>query len=202
MEEMTTREAAKLLNLAVGTVQKMVDSGILQGWKTQGGHRRVSKTSVDEFIRQKQSPGAPAALGDSAHARSDKVCVIVEDSIFYQNAISRIVSGLKPSWSIEIANDGFDGLELIHDRQADLVILDLALPGVDGYTVLQKILSKDPQMAKKIVIVTGLEETELERHTKLLRDLPLIKKTELSARLGQFLTEFEPLDSGHVSDSM
>lgn len=38
----TTREAAGLLGVSVGTVQLWVESGLLQAWKTSGGHRRVA----------------------------------------------------------------------------------------------------------------------------------------------------------------
>lgn len=43
---LTTREAARLLGVSVGTVQKWVESGELAGWKTPGGHRRVRWSAV------------------------------------------------------------------------------------------------------------------------------------------------------------
>ncbi|MCX7151170.1 MAG: response regulator [Proteobacteria bacterium] len=35
----TTREAARMLGISLSTAQLWVDSGLLQGWKTDGGHR-------------------------------------------------------------------------------------------------------------------------------------------------------------------
>jgi excisionase family DNA binding protein len=42
----TTREAATLLGVSVGTVQLWVENGLLQAWKTAGGHRRVMRDSI------------------------------------------------------------------------------------------------------------------------------------------------------------
>jgi len=56
----TTREAAELLGVSLRTVQLWVDSGVLQAWKTAGGHRRVSRQSIDA-LRNGQSPAQPIA---------------------------------------------------------------------------------------------------------------------------------------------
>ncbi len=48
----TTREAATLLGVSVGTVQLWVESGLLRAWKTAGGHRRVMRDSVERLLRK------------------------------------------------------------------------------------------------------------------------------------------------------
>jgi len=42
-DDVTSIEAARILGLAVRSVQLMVDRGDLQAWKTPGGHRRISR---------------------------------------------------------------------------------------------------------------------------------------------------------------
>ena len=41
---LSTRQSAKLLQVSLGTVQKMVEEGDLIAWKTRGGHRRILAT--------------------------------------------------------------------------------------------------------------------------------------------------------------
>jgi excisionase family DNA binding protein len=48
----TTREAAALLGVSIGTVQLWVESDLLQAWKTAGGHRRVLRDSVDRLLHK------------------------------------------------------------------------------------------------------------------------------------------------------
>lgn len=50
-----TREAAIKLGLSLGTVQKMVETGTLSAWKTSGGHRRVLASSLNDYMRSRQS---------------------------------------------------------------------------------------------------------------------------------------------------
>ena len=45
----STSEVAHYLGLSVGTVQRMVETGALKAFVTQGGHRRILSTSLDQF---------------------------------------------------------------------------------------------------------------------------------------------------------
>lgn len=49
----TTREAAEMLGVSLGSVQLWVDGGILKAWKTVGGHRRVLRESVNDLLRKR-----------------------------------------------------------------------------------------------------------------------------------------------------
>lgn len=48
----STREVAQLLGVSLRTIQLWVDSGILEAWKTAGGHRRITRESVIRLLRQ------------------------------------------------------------------------------------------------------------------------------------------------------
>ncbi|MFC4519320.1 helix-turn-helix domain-containing protein [Cupriavidus pinatubonensis] len=56
----STRTAAKLLNVSLGTVQKMVERGELGAWKTNGGHRRIHKETVHRLLATRVGHEAPA----------------------------------------------------------------------------------------------------------------------------------------------
>jgi len=57
---LTTREAARLLGVAVSTAQTWIESGALPAWKTPGGHRRVRLSAVERLVEQRRH-GAPQA---------------------------------------------------------------------------------------------------------------------------------------------
>ena len=50
----TTYEVARLLGISVRTAQQWVEKDILKGWKTDGGHRRISVKSVEDVQRSRQ----------------------------------------------------------------------------------------------------------------------------------------------------
>ena len=57
----TTLEVAKMLGMAVRSVQLMVDRNELEAWKTPGGHRRISRASVERWMTAHGAGGAAPA---------------------------------------------------------------------------------------------------------------------------------------------
>jgi len=67
---LTTREAARLLGIAVSTAQQWIENGLLPAWKTPGGHRRVRLSAVSALLRERtsQMPPAPVRAHVPVHA--------------------------------------------------------------------------------------------------------------------------------------
>jgi DNA-binding response OmpR family regulator len=66
--------------------------------------------------------------------------LIVEDD---QNLAETIKSGLEESgYAVDWVSDGLSGLDMISAYSYDVIILDIMLPGMDGFTICQKIRSK------------------------------------------------------------
>lgn len=60
---LTTREAAELLGVALRTAQLWVEAGTLRAWKTAGGHRRITRESVNALLARQVAAksGTPEA---------------------------------------------------------------------------------------------------------------------------------------------
>jgi excisionase family DNA binding protein len=71
----TTRTAARMLGLSTTMVQLMLDKQEIEGWKTPGGHRRVSTRSLLEFKKRKNIP----VLDHSRPVRVPLVMVVCEN---------------------------------------------------------------------------------------------------------------------------
>ena len=50
----STRETANILQVSLGTIQKMVETGELIAWKTRGGHRRILDLSIDQQLAKRK----------------------------------------------------------------------------------------------------------------------------------------------------
>ena len=70
--------------------------------------------------------------------------LVVEDNIQFQNLISRALS--HAGYEVILANDGAEGLSKLRETHPNLVILDIMLPGMDGYEVCRHIRA-NPQTA-------------------------------------------------------
>ena len=95
-----------------------------------------------------------------------KKILIVEDDKFLRELISQKL--LKEGFDIAEAVDGEKGLQSIKEEKPDLVLLDLILPGIDGFEVLAK-AKEDPILANiPIIILSNLGQKEdIEKGLKM-----------------------------------
>jgi putative two-component system response regulator len=94
-------------------------------------------------------------------------------------------------YTVESASDGEAALEAIEDRPPDLILLDVQLPGLDGFEVCRRIKQRPATRLTPVVLVTGLHEREQKiRGIDVGADDFLSKpvdKQELIARVGSLV---------------
>jgi DNA-binding response OmpR family regulator len=95
-----------------------------------------------------------------------KNILIVEDDKILRELISQKLE--KENYKISAAVDGEEGLKKTKEEKPDIVLLDLILPGIDGFGVLEEI-KKDPEINKiPVVILSNLgQKEEIERGMNL-----------------------------------
>jgi len=95
-----------------------------------------------------------------------KTILIVEDDKFLRELITQKL--IKEGYEISEAIDGEEGIKKIKEEKPDLVLLDLILPGIDGFEVLSK-MKEDPALAQiPVIILSNLGQKEdVERGLKL-----------------------------------
>jgi DNA-binding response OmpR family regulator len=65
-------------------------------------------------------------------------------------------------WTTFTASDGRAGLDKVNDLTPDLVVLDLAMPRVDGWTVLKQLRESSWTARVPVIVVTALLDTRDE----------------------------------------
>jgi signal transduction histidine kinase len=83
----------------------------------------------------------PARLGGAAAAAAElskKRVLIIDDDETFRYILRQIISN-EPRYEVLEAGDGSDGLHLAKDEHPDVIVLDLQMPHVDGFTVLQQL---------------------------------------------------------------
>lgn len=181
----STLQVARMLGMAVRSVQMMVDRGELEAWKTPGGHRRISRDSVQRW-RDARRPGGARPSEPQAPRRVPRV-LLIEDSTHFQNLVNLIVKQTLPDVEMHVANDGIAGLALAGQLQPDVLIVDILLPGIDGATLITS-LRTHPQFSRsRLIIVTSLDEGEREPYRFALAGLPVVHKPDLVTALPPLL---------------
>lgn len=197
-DDYSTLEVAKLLGMAVRSVQMMVDRGELEAWKTPGGHRRISRASVERWRSARQHrPASGAAAGAAAApaaapvdaAPAQPTVLLIEDSVHYQNLIGMLVRQRFPQLRLQVADDGIAGLALAGKLQPQVMIVDILLPGIDGAALITSLRSHPQFSGIRLLVVTSLDEEARAPYAFALAGLPVIHKTRLVAELPALLEQ-------------
>ena len=86
------------------------------------------------------------------------ILVVDDDSIAAQ-LISRTVNNL--GLDIQVAGDGAEALELIKAHPPQLILMDLKMPGMDGFELLSHLRGHVPASSIPLIIVTSIDQPEL-----------------------------------------
>ena len=88
----------------------------------------------------------------------EKKILIIDDSQFMTNLISEILSAA--GYDVITAADGYQGLEKVKTEKPDLVILDIVMPGINGFEVCKILRSDDSNNLMPIIMLTAQENED------------------------------------------
>ena len=123
---LTLGQAAKFLGVAQSTIRKWSDQGRVPAFYTPGGHRRYRRRDLETFL-DRSGPGG----------RTDGPLVLVVDDDPRLREFMRVNLTME-GYSVREAASAEEALEAIEDTAPELVLLDVVMPGVDGWQMLQR----------------------------------------------------------------
>lgn len=102
---------------------------------------------------------AESAVRGAAVPHKKKI-LVTEDSRVARKYIAKVLLGA--GYAVLEAENGFEALGQLSNESPDLLILDLILPGIDGYRVLESV-RKNPQFAKLPVFILTSRDSLLDK---------------------------------------
>jgi len=164
-------EMAQKADVLVSTIRYYTDIGLLKAaTTTEGGHRLYEETpTLDRLnkIKRMVSKGMtlPEIQTHIEQEMSTKKILVVDDEPEIIDFFKELLAD-QFSHQLQSASDGFTAGRLVQVFGPDLVILDLLLPGVDGFQVC-KMIREDPETSStKILAVTGYDSEDIK--TKII----------------------------------
>jgi CheY-like chemotaxis protein len=98
--------------------------------------------------------------------------LVVDDSITARKWTSGILADLKPDWKVIEAESGVDAIEKIEGVSIDAMLLDLNMPGMDGFELAEKLTVLFPGAHIAILTASIQEKTKKRAAERGLQFLP------------------------------
>ena len=144
-EYLSTRQSAKVLQVSLGTVQKMVELGELIAWKTRGGHRRILASSLEQQLQRRKR---------AMRQKTTQNCVAM--GIFRRSENGQELLESIADWQLkvdmEMAVDSLEGLMKAVSIVPDLIFLDALIPPVEQVHLIHY-LSKNKDTQRIPILV-------------------------------------------------
>jgi DNA-binding NtrC family response regulator len=101
-----------------------------------------------------------------------RVLVIDDDAPVLRHFVVVLTQSQK--FEITALRDGATALKAVEDRRFDVVLLDMAMPGVNGRELLRRIRQRHPETP--VIIITGVEDAELAAESMRLGAFAYLNK--------------------------
>ena len=155
---LTTYDAARYCDVSPRTVVQWISDGKIKAYRTPGRHSRIKIKDFLEFLTKYNIP-VPDELKAKRSCSGRKKILTVDDDQTTLLMIKQVLES-DGSYDVETAVDGFDAGRKVTEFRPDLIILDIRMPGMDGYAVM-KTIKKSAKLSRiKIVAVSSFFEEE------------------------------------------
>lgn len=152
---LTVFQASKHCNVSPKTIINWIEAGHINAYKTVGGHRRIKKSDLEDFMRKQ---GIPVPEEEIVSER--KRILIVDDDPIIVETIVQALEEEEYNYEIVSASDGFEaGLQVNHFKP-HLLILDIMMPDIKGYEVCRRIKTNEETKDTKIIVLSAYLDDE------------------------------------------
>lgn len=151
----TVFQASKYCSVSPKTIINWVEAGHIEAYKTVGGHRRIRKSHLEDFMKKQGIP-----IPDVKDLDERKRILIVDDDAIIVETIVQALEEEAYNYEIISASDGFEaGLQVNHFKP-HLMILDIMMPDIKGYDVCKKIKENEETKDTKIIVLSAYLDDE------------------------------------------
>lgn len=155
---LTTFQAARLCGVSHKSIERWIDAGFLRGFRTPGGHRRVHRADLLEFIQKRRTTERIGETVATPSAEVPRVLVVDDDATIRDLFVEFFRTAGHGKYQIEVASSGYEAGVQVERFNPHVVLLDLMMDDLDGFEVCRN-LRNDPSHATTIVVaVTGSAE--------------------------------------------
>ena len=111
---------------------------------------------------QESLKGSQKAIQDSVVGIKEKSVLVVEDSVTSRALLQSILE--RAGYLVRTATDGIEAFTILKQHQFDIVVSDIDMPRMNGFTLTEKIRADERLSRLPVVLVTSLDSPEDQKH--------------------------------------
>jgi excisionase family DNA binding protein len=170
---LTPKEASELLMVSTAAIRLWTESGDLKARVTAGGHRRFKLEDIKEFALKKK-------IQLNADMSDNTKILIVDDDIHFTEFLKILLEREIENVEVAISFDGFDAANKLREFSPSVMLLDLRMPGLDGFQVCQHVKQDPLQSHIRVIAISGdVTETDIEKIKNMGAEACLIKPIDV-----------------------
>ena len=172
---MTVFMASKVCKVSPKTIINWIEAGHIKAYKTVGGHRRISKPDLIEFMRRQGIP----IPEQEVEGGTRRILVVDDDPIIVETIVQALEEDER-DYEVISASDGFEAGLQVKQFKPHLLILDIMMPDIKGYEVCKKIKGNEETKDTKIIVLSAyLDEEKFKKMKEYGADLCFSKPLPL-----------------------
>lgn len=155
----STSEVAKFCHVTSDTIRKWSEAGRIHAFKTPGGHRRIRREDLIDFLRNNNIPTYADLV------RTAMKVLIVDKDKSTVAAITRFLERTPKKFDIRTASQPFDVGHQLAAFKPDIVFFDLKVCEPNGLEICRRIPTMPEHEGVRMISMVPVEETDLARKT-------------------------------------
>jgi DNA-binding response OmpR family regulator len=100
----------------------------------------------------------------SEKTASDCAILVVEDDVSIRRLVRTVL--LRQGYTVEVAADGLEALSQLSLASYDVIILDLMMPNLDGFSFLAAMARNTPERLKRVIITSAASPAVINEKLK------------------------------------
>lgn len=141
-------QTAKILGVTPATLRGWTNRGRLRAETTEGGHRRYP---VNDVLRLAKRNGVELRLPEDLSLR----VLVVDDDEQFSQFITEVLEDMSEVSAVSVAHSGYVAGNMIPRFKPDVVLLDLKMPGLDGFEVCRLIKEDLETRFIRVIAMSG-----------------------------------------------
>jgi signal transduction histidine kinase/DNA-binding response OmpR family regulator len=144
-----------------------------------GGRERAAVLGASDFLSKPFTRAQLHAAIERLLPVGGRSVLVVDDD----RSVRRLVAQTLVSFGLEVreARDGEDALGVLGEERPDVIVLDLVMPKLDGFEVLERLQQDDSLRDIPVLVLTARQLSASERAWLRRRTLTVLEKSEYSA---------------------